>query len=146
LAVEALGLLPPSLRIPLVIMGRETSYQKSVISAASKAGVLDSIIFLHKAAFSDFPAIYQGAQLFVYPSLFEGFGIPLVEALESGIPVITSKGSCFTEAAGPDSVYVDPGDTEEMALQMSRLYIPTGSQEANDRSRQTIYREIFTRQ
>lgn len=121
LAVEALSLLPPASRIPLVIMGRETSYKKSVISAARKAGVADSVIFLHNAAFIDFPAIYQGAQLFVYPSLFEGFGIPLVEALESGIPAITSKGSCFTEAAGPDSVYVDPGDIEEMALQMNRL-------------------------
>jgi glycosyltransferase involved in cell wall biosynthesis len=121
LAVQALELLPPASRIPLVIMGRETSYKKSVISAARKAGVAESIIFLHNASFADFPAIYQGAQLFVYPSLFEGFGIPLVEALESGIPVITSKGSCFTEAAGPHSVYVDPGDIEEMALQMNRL-------------------------
>jgi len=121
LAVEALGLLPPASRIPLVIMGRETSYLKDVISAARKAGVVDSIIFLLNAAFSDFPAIYQGAQLFIYPSLFEGFGIPLVEALESGIPVITSKGSCFTEAAGPDSVYIDSSDIEEMALQMNRL-------------------------
>ena len=102
-------------------MGRETTYKKSVITAARQAGVIDSIIFLHDAAFLDFPAIYQGAQLFVYPSLFEGFGIPLVEALESGIPAITSKGSCFREAAGPDSIYVDPGDVEEMALQMNRL-------------------------
>jgi glycosyltransferase involved in cell wall biosynthesis len=121
LAVQALGLLPPASRIPLVIMGRETTYKKSVITAARQAGVIDSIIFLHDAAFQDFPAIYQGAQLFVYPSLFEGFGIPLVEALESGIPAITSKGSCFREAAGPDSIYVDPSDVEEMALQMNRL-------------------------
>jgi glycosyltransferase involved in cell wall biosynthesis len=121
LAVRALGLLPPASRMPLVIMGRETGYKKSVISAARQAGVLDLIIFLHDAAFQDFPAIYQGAQLFVYPSLFEGFGIPLVEALESGIPAITSKGSCFSEAGGPDSIYVDPGDAEEMALQMNRL-------------------------
>jgi glycosyltransferase involved in cell wall biosynthesis len=63
----------------------------------------------------------RGAQLFVYPSLFEGFGIPLVEALESGVPAITSKGSCFTEAAGPESIYIDPSDVEEMALQMSRV-------------------------
>jgi glycosyltransferase involved in cell wall biosynthesis len=121
LAVQALGLLPPASRIPLVIMGRETAYKRSVVAAASQAGVTDSLIFIHNGSFPDFPSIYQGAQLFVYPSLFEGFGIPLVEALESGIPAITSKGSCFTEAAGPDSVYVDPGDIEEMALQMNRV-------------------------
>lgn len=121
LAVEALGLLPPASRIPLVILGRATAYTNAVKVAAREADVLDSLIFLHNASFTDFPAIYQGAQLFVYPSLFEGFGIPLVEALESGIPAITSKGSCFTEAAGPSSIYVDPSDIEEMALQMSKV-------------------------
>ena len=121
LAVQALGLLPPASRVPLVILGRETSYKKSVVAAAEQAGTVGSILFLHNASFQDFPAIYQGAQLFVYPSLFEGFGIPLVEALESGVPAITSKGSCFTEAAGPESVYVDPGDVEAMALHMNRL-------------------------
>jgi glycosyltransferase involved in cell wall biosynthesis len=121
LAVEALGLLPPSARIPLVIMGRETSYKSDIVAAARHCGVEGSVIFLHNAEFQDFPAIYQGAQLFVYPSLFEGFGIPLVEAMESKIPVVTSTGSCFREAAGPDAVYVDPGNAEELALQMNRL-------------------------
>ena len=121
LAVQALGLLPPGSRAPLVIMGRETAYKNSIIAAAKQWDVIESIVFLHNASFQDFPAIYQGAQLFVYPSLFEGFGIPLVEALASGIPAITSTGSCFTEAAGPDSVYVDPSDIEEMALQLNRL-------------------------
>jgi glycosyltransferase involved in cell wall biosynthesis len=113
--------LPPASRVPMVILGRETSYKKSVVAAAEQAGTVGSILFLHNASFPDFPAIYQGAQLFVYPSLFEGFGIPLVEALESGIPAITSKGSCFSEAAGPESVYVDPGDIEAMALHMNRI-------------------------
>lgn len=128
-AVQALALLPPASRIPLVILGRETSYKKNVMATAEQAGVADSIIFLHNSSFPDFPAIYQGAQLFIYPSLFEGFGIPLVEALESGIPAITSKGSCFTEAAGPDSIYVDPGDVEDMALQMNRLLSDTASRQ-----------------
>ena len=121
LVVQALGLLPPASRVPLVILGRETRYKKSVVAAAEQAGTIGSVHFVHNASFQDFPAIYQGAPLFVYPSLFEGFGIPLVEALESGIPAITSKGSCFTEAAGPESVYVDPGDIEAMALHMNRL-------------------------
>jgi glycosyltransferase involved in cell wall biosynthesis len=64
--------------------------------------------------------IYQGASLFVYPSIFEGFGIPVIEALYSGIPVITSTGSCFKEAGGPGTIYVSPFDTEEMAHQIDR--------------------------
>ncbi len=50
----------------------------------------------------------------IYPSLFEGFGIPIIEALFSKTPVITSTGSCFTEAGGPDSIYIEP--TDEKAL------------------------------
>jgi len=52
--------------------------------------------------------------LFIYPSVFEGFGIPIVEAIASGIPVITSNGSCFSEAGGPDSIYVNPSNPDEL--------------------------------
>lgn len=121
LAVKALALLSPQTRIPLVMAGGETAYKEKILTAARQLGVQESIIFLHHVPFSDLPAVYQGAQLFVYPSLFEGFGIPLVEAIESGIPVITSTGSCFSEAAGPGSIYVDPGNEEELAFQLNRV-------------------------
>lgn len=119
--VKAMSLLPEGSRFPLAIMGRETAYKKQIVAMASKLGLLDSIIFLHDVPFTDFPAIYQGAQLFVYPSLFEGFGIPLVEAIESCIPVITSTGSCFSEAAGPSSIYVNPSREDELAFQINRV-------------------------
>ena len=64
------------------------------------------------------PQIYKLSSLFVYPSLFEGFGIPILESLYSGIPVISSKGGCFSEAGGPNSKYVDPQDKEEFAFQI----------------------------
>ena len=121
--VKAMSILPIKSRLPLVIMGRETAYKKEVVAMALQLGVLDSIIFLHQVPFTDFPPIYQGAQLFVYPSLFEGFGIPLVEAIESAIPVITSTGSCFSEAAGPGSIYIDPGNEEELAFQLNRVLL-----------------------
>jgi len=60
------------------------------------------------------PVIYQNAVCFIYPSFFEGFGIPLLEALISRTPVITSKGGCFAEAAGPGSMYIDPYNPEEI--------------------------------
>ncbi|MEJ7645401.1 MAG: glycosyltransferase family 1 protein [Chryseolinea sp.] len=121
MAVKALALVPENLRIPIVIMGRETAYKREVVNVAATLGIGHLIIFLHNVPFHDFPAIYQAAHLFLYPSLFEGFGIPVVEAIESGVPVITSTGSCFREAGGPSSAYVDPSRPEDLTYQIVRL-------------------------
>ncbi len=119
--VKALALLPKELRKQIVIVGRATAYKKQVVEHAKRLGVEEWISFLHNIKFVDLPAIYQGAHLFVYPSIFEGFGIPLVEALESSIPVISSTGSCFSEAAGPGSIYVNPNDEEELAIRIKEV-------------------------
>lgn len=66
----------------------------------------------------DLPSVYQMSSLFVFPSLFEGFGIPIVEALVSSIPVITSQGSCFVESAGEHSVFADPLSVDDLADKM----------------------------
>jgi glycosyltransferase involved in cell wall biosynthesis len=55
------------------------------------------------------------AEIFLYPSLFEGFGIPILEALNSRVPVITSKDGCFAETGGDGALYVDPGNPAEIA-------------------------------
>jgi len=123
LIVRALAALAPEARLPLVIAGRETAYKKEVSDEAKKIGISDSVIFLHDVPFHELPALYQGAEVFVYPSLFEGFGIPLVEAIESGVPVITSVGSCFSEAAGPNALYVDPASSDELAFQLGRVIV-----------------------
>jgi glycosyltransferase involved in cell wall biosynthesis len=59
-------------------------------------------------------AVYQNAQMLIYPSIFEGFGIPILEALFSKTPVITSKGGCFAEAGGEHSKYINPLSVEQM--------------------------------
>ncbi|MEO5979184.1 MAG: glycosyltransferase family 1 protein [Chryseolinea sp.] len=123
LAVRALGLLKDQLRLSLVIVGRETAYKQDVVQEATRVGVLDQLIFLHNVAFHDLPAIYQGASIFLYPSFFEGFGIPIVEAIESGVPVISSKGSCFEEAGGPDSIYIDPAQPVDLAEQILKVML-----------------------
>jgi glycosyltransferase involved in cell wall biosynthesis len=110
--------LPEPQRLPLVVIGRPTKYFERVRNEAQRLGVLKHIIFLHQTAFVDFPAIYKGALVFVYPSLFEGFGIPLIEAITCGVPVITSTGSCFSEAAGPSAKYADPSNPEDLATQL----------------------------
>ncbi|HEY9488376.1 MAG TPA: glycosyltransferase family 1 protein, partial [Chryseosolibacter sp.] len=119
--IKALSLIPKESRVPLVILGRRTEYFKEVLAAARELHVLDAIYFPENVPFSDFPAIYQKARLFIYPSLFEGFGIPLVEAIESRVPVITSFGSCFSEAAGPSSIFVDPHNEEALAVQINKV-------------------------
>ncbi|MFY8171937.1 MAG: glycosyltransferase, partial [Sphingobacteriaceae bacterium] len=67
------------------------------------------------------PAIYQAADLFIYPSKFEGFGIPIIEALHSETPVIAAKGSCLAEAGGPNSLYFEPSNAEELVGLIANL-------------------------
>ena len=78
---------------------------------------------LHNVDFTYFPAIYQMASLFIYPSFFEGFGIPILEALYSRVPVIGTTGSCLEEAGGNSSIYVNPTDANEMASAIDRVML-----------------------
>jgi glycosyltransferase involved in cell wall biosynthesis len=121
--IKALSRLPKECRIPLVILGRKTDYFKEVVDVATELKVMDEILFLQNVPFEEFPAIYQKARLFIYPSLFEGFGIPLIEAIESRVPVITSFGSCFSEAAGPSSIFINPNDEEALAYEINKVLV-----------------------
>jgi glycosyltransferase involved in cell wall biosynthesis len=121
LLVTALSALPSDLLYPIVIVGRPTKYKSRIIEEAQRLGVGEKIIFLHNVSFADLPAIYQGARVFVYPSIFEGFGIPVVEALESSVPVIAASGSCLSEAGGPGSIYVNPTDAAELTEQLEKV-------------------------
>ena len=114
LLIKAISLLPVDLRIHVVVVGRSTDYKRKIIEHAARLRVSQWILFLHDVPFVDLPAIYQGAEVFVYPSVFEGFGIPIVEALESSVPVIATKGSSLQEAGGPGTIYLDPENEEEM--------------------------------
>jgi glycosyltransferase involved in cell wall biosynthesis len=119
--VRALGSLKHGLDQHLVVIGRGHSYKEEVIAYIQAQGLSKRVRFLTDVAFADFPAIYQMASVFVLPSLFEGFGIPIVEALWSNCPVITSLGGCFAEAGGPSSVYVNPGDDAALAEAIAQV-------------------------
>ncbi|MBQ8520060.1 MAG: glycosyltransferase family 4 protein [Bacteroides sp.] len=112
LAVKALEHLPAD--VHLVIVGRRTPYTDKVEEYAHTHGLKERLHILNGVTFADLPAVYQQASVFVYPSRFEGFGIPIVEALHSEVPVIAATGSCLEEAGGPDSVYVHPDDEQAM--------------------------------
>ena len=109
-------------RIQLVIVGRPTAYKDELIEFIAKNKLTDQVNLIHNAEFKDLPLIYRAANAFVYPSFFEGFGIPIIEAISSGIPVITSTGSCFSEAGGPDCWYVDPSQPEELASAIQKVF------------------------
>jgi glycosyltransferase involved in cell wall biosynthesis len=96
---------------------------------------------LHNVPDDDLPALYRMADCFVYPSRYEGFGIPIIEAISQGLPVVACTGSCLEEAGGPDSLYVGPDDPEAMAHAISRvLFGAPERQRRIDLSRQYIRR------
>jgi glycosyltransferase involved in cell wall biosynthesis len=107
--------------VHLVVIGKETAYTSQVKSYLQNVGLMDRVLFLTGVPLVDLPAIYQQAELFIYPSKFEGFGIPVVEALHSGIPVIAAKGSCLEEAGGPHSIYIDPNSAEQLSDAVNQL-------------------------
>ena len=128
---KAVFLLRNEVDIPLVVIGDGGKYKQQVKDYITQNGLKKKIIFLSenpsaKSAQSfksaiDFPAIYQSAIAMIYPSFFEGFGLPVLEALWSRLPVITSKVSCLPEAGGPDAYYVNPNYAEEIAEGMKKI-------------------------
>jgi len=98
-----------------IIVGGKTEYQDEILKYARDNKIENKLMILNDVPFKDLPAIYQQADIFVYPSLFEGFGIPIIEALNSKIPVITTKGGVFSETGGFSSKYVEPDNIEKLS-------------------------------
>jgi glycosyltransferase involved in cell wall biosynthesis len=113
----------------LVVVGKRSPYLEEVKQQIAKLKLQDKVIFLHSVLFNDLPAIYQMAKIFIYPSRFEGFGIPILEALYSKVPVIAASGSCLEEAGGPSSTYVHPDNATELALAIDVLLIDQNKRE-----------------
>ena len=118
LAVQAIA--ERGIDTELVVCGRRTPYADRIGRYAADHGVANRIHFLSGVETADLPALYQMAGALVYASLFEGFGIPILEGLNSGIPVITTRGGVFPETGGDACLYVDPTSTEQMADAIER--------------------------
>ena len=119
--VKAMELLPESLRLPLVVVGHGGSYLRKVNRYLESRKLTRLVYFRPGIATEYLPAIYQGATIFCYPSLYEGFGIPILEALASGVPVLTSMRSSMPEAGGPGSYYVDPENMDQISEGLKTL-------------------------
>jgi glycosyltransferase involved in cell wall biosynthesis len=128
LITKALALIDD---VPLVVIGKPTKYLDSVKQFLTNKKLTGRVIFLHNVTFPELPAIYQLASIFIYPSRYEGFGLPVLEAISSGTPVIAATGSCLEEAGGPHSLYVDPDDENDLAQKINRIF-------ADENLRQTM--------
>lgn len=111
--VEAIG--KSNTQLPLVVVGGHTPYLEEVEQMAAKYHLENQVAFIQNVSFLDLPAIYKMANLFVYPSVFEGFGIPILESLYCKTPVIAATGSCLEEVGGKSTLYCAPNDTDKMA-------------------------------
>ena len=121
-AIKALELLPGDLQIPIVVIGDGREYKQKVLNYITEHSLQDMVIFSpEKVNLEGLRYLYRNAQMLIYPSFYEGFGLPVVEALLSGCPVVTSNVSSLPEAAGPQSLLVDPDDIQDISEKMSRI-------------------------
>jgi glycosyltransferase involved in cell wall biosynthesis len=107
--------------IPYVIIGKITPYKEQILEYVKKYHLQNSVYFLHNVPDFDLPAIYHLATCMVYLSHYEGFGLPLVEAMACGCPVITSSVSSLPEIGDDSALYCNPEDEETVARLISKL-------------------------
>lgn len=136
LAVRALEGLPDD--ITLVIAGRgDRRYGPRVRAAIEEMRLGDRVRWLENVPFTDLPALYAAADLSSYTSRYEGFGLPVVESIAAGTPVVACTGSCLEEAGGPGGIYVDPDDvrgyTEAVRDILDKTYVRDRMAEAGRR-------------
>lgn len=116
--LKALNVLKADLGLPLVVVGHGDEYKKKMLDYARQYNLQEQLIFASEIADptpSELSAFYQMAAVFIFPSFYEGFGIPILEARFSGTPVIASNSSCLDEAGEDSSAYFDPKNAEELA-------------------------------
>lgn len=138
--------------IPLVIIGKSTPYLSEVNSFAAHHKMEGKIFALHNVPNEDLPALYQSSSMFIYPSLYEGFGIPILEAFNSGIPVITTNYGSTAEVSGDASLLIEPTNTEALAeaieklltdKEMAEKYVEKGLQRALKFRQEVVSKELF---
>lgn len=119
--------LPQLSGISLVAAGeKKQRYFSKVSEEISRLNLVKRIIFPSKVDSHDLPILYRLAKVFVYPSLYEGFGIPVLEAISSGVPVAASRRASIPEAGGANSLYFDPLNAEELVHKIKSLLDDSG--------------------
>lgn len=121
--IEAFSLLPEEIRqnYQLIIIGKKGWLYEEILQAPEKFKVADRVLFLDYVKDEDLPGFYKKAEAFVLPSLYEGFGLPVLEAMRYGCPVITSNVSSLPEAGGDAAIYFDPTNTKDIQAKMQSV-------------------------
>jgi len=119
-------LRPATCDLRLVIVGKKGWLYESFFHRLRELGLDDRVIFTGYVPDEDLPAIYSAADLFVFPSLYEGFGLPVLEAMACGVPVVCSNTSSLPEVAGDAALLVDPTDVRALAGAMEEVLTDEG--------------------
>lgn len=122
LIVQALEYLKPEYKIPLVIVGNGKKHKEKLELLIAQKGLSDLVIWVENLYDNkELKVVYQKAKMLIYPSVYEGFGLPIAEALFCRTPVIASNISSLPEAGGKHSIYVSPNDAEELANSIEKV-------------------------
>ena len=119
--IRAVALIPPHRRPLLVLPGYPTPYESELRALARSLGIEGEVCLLGWVADRELDALYARASCFVFPSLYEGFGLPVLEAMARGVPVATSDRASLPEVAGDAALYFDPLSPRSIAAALERL-------------------------
>jgi len=109
------------LNAKLIMVGKRDWQSEQLLEKIKELGLEDCVIFPGFVPFEDLPLFYNAAEVFVFPSFFEGFGLPVVESMASGVPTITSFGSSLEEVAGDGALLIDPSDTDSITDALGKV-------------------------
>ncbi|GAB4334963.1 MAG: glycosyltransferase family 1 protein [Flammeovirgaceae bacterium] len=121
LIIKAIKLLSKENTPKLVLVGRKTKYVERLLYYIDKENLQSRVQLIHNVDNVDLPAIYQSASIFIYPSVYEGFGIPILEAMQSGVPIITTEKTTMQEIGQDACLYCNPNDENLLASQIKQL-------------------------
>lgn len=110
--------------------GRSAQFRRRILKQIESLGINEDVIFVDSATENDLPHYYSAASVFVYPSLYEGFGLPPLEAMACGCPVVTSNNSSLPEVVGDAAITVDPHDVDALTNAMREVLTNDGLREA----------------
>lgn len=105
----------------LVIVGKPDLHYEKLLARVDALSLKEAVVFPGYVSGDELPLFYNAAEMFIFPSLFEGFGLPVMESMASGVPTITSAGSCLAEIAGDGALLVDPMSVDSIAETIARV-------------------------